>query len=347
MSASKVTFQDRLTKVGLRVWAFLLIVSALILAANFGAAAFFAGQINSASALAFGLQVDAQKLGRYATEAIGGRGGLRRTAGHARHHHHRGRRAQRRHRRQGRPGLQGRPQHAAGERLVGPGDRNLDAHVGRHRQDPRRAGRDPRAGADGRLLHRPHPAPHRPSRRSGARHVGRRRPGLADQHRQPPDRARQPNGAARRGNPLRLRPVRRAVARRRGVRPGAGRPEAGQLGPRRRGADLAERPRRRRSGGDPVRRCAEGNRKHPDHRAEPLRGAGFGRRALRRRRGARREQRGARRRVRQRQRHPPVPEQLVGHRLRCRPAGRPRRPVAHHLLRRSQARAPGHRAQPA
>jgi twitching motility protein PilJ len=73
MSASKVTFQDRLTKVGLRVWAFLLIVSALILAANFGAAAFFAGQINSASALAFGLQVDAQKLGRYATEAIGGR----------------------------------------------------------------------------------------------------------------------------------------------------------------------------------------------------------------------------------------------------------------------------------
>ena len=73
MSASKVTFQDRLTKVGLRVWAFLLIVSALILAANFGAAAYFAGQINSASALAFGLQVDAQKLGRYATEAIGGR----------------------------------------------------------------------------------------------------------------------------------------------------------------------------------------------------------------------------------------------------------------------------------
>ena len=73
MSASKVTFQDRLTKVGLRVWAFLLIVSALILAANFGAAAFFAGQINSASALSFGLQVDAQKLGRYATEAIAGR----------------------------------------------------------------------------------------------------------------------------------------------------------------------------------------------------------------------------------------------------------------------------------
>lgn len=73
MSASKVTFQDRLTKVGLRVWASLLIVSALILAANFGAAAFFAGQINSASALSFGLQVDAQKLGRYATEAIAGR----------------------------------------------------------------------------------------------------------------------------------------------------------------------------------------------------------------------------------------------------------------------------------
>ncbi|MGL6290753.1 MAG: methyl-accepting chemotaxis protein [Silanimonas sp.] len=73
MSASKVTFQDRLTKVGLRVWAFLLIVSALVLAANFLAAAYFSGQINNASALAFGLQVDAQKLGRYATEAIAGR----------------------------------------------------------------------------------------------------------------------------------------------------------------------------------------------------------------------------------------------------------------------------------
>lgn len=73
MSASKVTIQDRLTKVGLRVWAFLLAISALIFAANFFAATWFAGQINSASALAFGLQVDAQKLGRYATEAIGGR----------------------------------------------------------------------------------------------------------------------------------------------------------------------------------------------------------------------------------------------------------------------------------
>lgn len=73
MSASKVTFQDRLTKVGLRAWAFLLAISALIFAANFLAATFFAGQINSASALAFGLQVDAQKLGRYATEAIAGR----------------------------------------------------------------------------------------------------------------------------------------------------------------------------------------------------------------------------------------------------------------------------------
>ena len=73
MSASKVTFQDRLTKVGLRVWAFLLAISALIFAANFLAATYFAGQINSASALAFGLQVDAQKLGRYATEAIAGR----------------------------------------------------------------------------------------------------------------------------------------------------------------------------------------------------------------------------------------------------------------------------------
>ena len=73
MSASNVTFQDRLNKVGLRVWAFVLIISALILAANFLAAAYFSGQINSASALAFGLQVDAQKLGRYATEAIAGR----------------------------------------------------------------------------------------------------------------------------------------------------------------------------------------------------------------------------------------------------------------------------------
>ena len=73
MSASKVTFQDRLTKVGLRVWAFLLAISALIFAANFLAATYFAGQINNASALAFGLQVDAQKLGRYATEAIAGR----------------------------------------------------------------------------------------------------------------------------------------------------------------------------------------------------------------------------------------------------------------------------------
>ena len=73
MSASKVTFQDRLHKVGLRVWAFLLIISALIFAANFGMAAYYAGQITSASALSFGLQVDAQKLSRYATEAIGGR----------------------------------------------------------------------------------------------------------------------------------------------------------------------------------------------------------------------------------------------------------------------------------
>lgn len=73
MSASKATLQDRLTKVGLRAWALLLAVSALIFAANFFAATWFAGQITNASALSFGLQVDAQKLGRFANEAIDGR----------------------------------------------------------------------------------------------------------------------------------------------------------------------------------------------------------------------------------------------------------------------------------
>ncbi|GIX38395.1 MAG: pilus biogenesis protein [Silanimonas sp.] len=73
MSASKTTFQDRLTKIGLRVWAFLLAISAILFLVNFLAAAYYGGQIQSASQLSFRLQVDAQKLGRYATEAINGR----------------------------------------------------------------------------------------------------------------------------------------------------------------------------------------------------------------------------------------------------------------------------------
>jgi len=73
MSASKVNFQDRLTRAGVRFWAFVLALSLLIFATNFLMATYFAGQVNSASALAFGLQVDAQKIGRFAAEAVDGR----------------------------------------------------------------------------------------------------------------------------------------------------------------------------------------------------------------------------------------------------------------------------------
>jgi len=73
MSASKVNFQDRLTGGGLRAWTLLLAVSLLVFAVNLFATTWFAGQISSASALSFGLQVDAQKLGRFAGEAIDGR----------------------------------------------------------------------------------------------------------------------------------------------------------------------------------------------------------------------------------------------------------------------------------
>jgi len=73
MSASKVNFQDRLTRVGVRFWAFVLALSLLIFSINFLMATYFAGQVNNASALAFGLQVDAQKLGRFAAEAVNGR----------------------------------------------------------------------------------------------------------------------------------------------------------------------------------------------------------------------------------------------------------------------------------
>lgn len=73
MSASKVNFPDRLSRVGVRAWALLLAVSALLFAANFLAATWYANQITNASALAFGLQVDAQKLGRFAGEAVNGR----------------------------------------------------------------------------------------------------------------------------------------------------------------------------------------------------------------------------------------------------------------------------------
>jgi twitching motility protein PilJ len=73
MSSSKVNFQDRLTRVGVRAWAFVLAVSALVFAANFLATTYYANQVGNASALAFGLQVDAQKLGRFAGEAVAGR----------------------------------------------------------------------------------------------------------------------------------------------------------------------------------------------------------------------------------------------------------------------------------
>ena len=73
MSATKVTFQDRLRRVGVRAWAVVLAISAVVFLANFLVAAYYANQVSSASALAFGLQVDAQKLGRFAGEAINGR----------------------------------------------------------------------------------------------------------------------------------------------------------------------------------------------------------------------------------------------------------------------------------
>ncbi len=73
MSASKLTFQDRIAKVGVRVWTLLLVVSLLVFSANFFAATYYAGHISAGSALSFGLQVDAQKLGRFAAEAIDGR----------------------------------------------------------------------------------------------------------------------------------------------------------------------------------------------------------------------------------------------------------------------------------
>ncbi len=73
MSASKVTFLERLTKFGVRFWAFVVAISALVFAANFLAATYFAGQVNAGSRLSASLEVNAQKLGRYAGEAIGGR----------------------------------------------------------------------------------------------------------------------------------------------------------------------------------------------------------------------------------------------------------------------------------
>ncbi len=73
MSASKVTFLERLTKFGVRFWAFVVAISALVFAANFVAATYYAGQVNAGSRLSASLEVNAQKLGRYAGEAIGGR----------------------------------------------------------------------------------------------------------------------------------------------------------------------------------------------------------------------------------------------------------------------------------
>jgi twitching motility protein PilJ len=73
MSASKVTFLERLTKFGVRFWAFVVAISALVFAANFLAATYYAGQVNAGSRLSASLEVNAQKLGRYAGEAIGGR----------------------------------------------------------------------------------------------------------------------------------------------------------------------------------------------------------------------------------------------------------------------------------
>ena len=73
MSASKVSFLERLTKFGVRFWAFVVAISALVFAANFLAATYFAGEITAGSRLSASLEVNAQKLGRYAGEAIGGR----------------------------------------------------------------------------------------------------------------------------------------------------------------------------------------------------------------------------------------------------------------------------------
>ena len=73
MSVSKIKMQERLGKLGLRVWAAVLVLSALVFIANFAATTYLSGKQTRAADLARDLEVSSQRLGRFAGEAVSGR----------------------------------------------------------------------------------------------------------------------------------------------------------------------------------------------------------------------------------------------------------------------------------
>ncbi|MEO8161912.1 MAG: type IV pili methyl-accepting chemotaxis transducer N-terminal domain-containing protein, partial [Arenimonas sp.] len=72
MSANVSAISSRLSGFGLKFWISVLIVAALIFAANFGYASYLQGQENNARSLTAQLQVLSQQLAKYAREAVEG-----------------------------------------------------------------------------------------------------------------------------------------------------------------------------------------------------------------------------------------------------------------------------------
>ena len=72
MSTNSRSFTDKLTNFGLGFWAFILIVSLLVFAANFMYASYLNTQENNARGLTADLQVLSQQLAKYTQEAVDG-----------------------------------------------------------------------------------------------------------------------------------------------------------------------------------------------------------------------------------------------------------------------------------
>jgi twitching motility protein PilJ len=72
MSTNSRSVTDKLTNFGLRFWAFVLIISLVVFAANFIYAAYLNAQENNARGLTADLQVLSQQLAKYTQEAVDG-----------------------------------------------------------------------------------------------------------------------------------------------------------------------------------------------------------------------------------------------------------------------------------
>ena len=72
MSTTSSGITGKVSQFGIRAWTIILILSALVFAANFGYATYLSGQENNARGLAAEMQVLSQQLAKYAKEAVEG-----------------------------------------------------------------------------------------------------------------------------------------------------------------------------------------------------------------------------------------------------------------------------------